>query len=152
VKKLKLFFVLKLQDKILFIEAYLLLGWGRWLKGIPFSKIAPKLGNNQNETSYDYEESNLKLLREITQMINLASNYTFWESECLVKAFAARKMLERRGLSSTLYLGTRRNEDGKLEAHAWLRSGPFYITGSEGMERFTVIATFSNHDLPLRSK
>ena len=28
-------------------------------------------------------------------------------------------------------------------AHAWLRSGPFYISGSEGMERFAVVAKFA---------
>ena len=29
--------------------------------------------------------------------------------------------------------------NGELIAHAWLRSGPFYITGAEVMERFTVV-------------
>ena len=62
------------------------------------------------------------------------SRYTFWESQCLVKAIAAMKMLERRQIESTLYLGTAKDENGKLIAHAWLRSGPFYITGAEGME------------------
>ena len=46
------------------------------------------------------------------------------------------KMLERRKIESTLYLGTAKDENGKMIAHAWLRSGPFYITGAEGMERF----------------
>ena len=64
------------------------------------------------------------------------SKYTFWESQCLVKAIAAMKMLERRNIESTLYLGTARDESGKMIAHAWLRSGPFYITGAEGMEKF----------------
>ena len=70
------------------------------------------------------------------------SKYTFWESQCLVKAIAGMKMLERRGIDSTLYLGTARDESGKMIAHAWLRSGPFYISGAEGMEKFTVVSMF----------
>ena len=53
------------------------------------------------------------------------------------------RMLEKRGIESTLYLGTARDESGKMIAHAWLRSGPYYITGSEGMERFTVVGKFA---------
>ena len=56
---------------------------------------------------------------------------------------AAMKMLEKRGIESTLYLGMAKDETGALIAHAWLRSGPFYITGSEGMERFTVVGKFA---------
>ena len=33
---------------------------------------------------------------------------------------------------------------GQFIAHAWLRSGPFYISGKEGMERFAVVAKFAN--------
>jgi hypothetical protein len=151
-KKLKLFLSMSPNNIKMLIEAYLFLGWGRLLKFVPFAKIAPKLGERMNETPFNYLESNRKLLGRISQMIHLASKYTFWESECLVKAFAARKMLQRRGISSTLYLGTGRDEVGKLVAHAWLRSGPFYITGSEGKERFTVVATFANSDISLRRK
>ena len=65
------------------------------------------------------------------------------ESECLVKAIAGMKMLEKRNIESTLYLGTAKDENGELIAHAWLRSGPFYISGAEVMERFTVVAKFA---------
>ena len=68
-------------------------------------------------------------LSNISQAIHIMSRYTFWESQCLVKAIAAMKMLERRQIESTLYLGTAKDENGKLIAHAWLRSGPFYING-----------------------
>ena len=71
------------------------------------------------------------------------SRHTFWESQCLVKAIAAMKMLERRQIESTLYLGTAKDENGNLIAHAWLRSGPFYITGVEAMEKFTVVSKFA---------
>jgi hypothetical protein len=59
---------------------------------------------------------------------------------------AAMKMLEKRKIDSTLYLGTAKDENGGLIAHAWLRSGPFYITGAEVMDRFTVVSKFSKEN------
>ena len=76
-------------------------------------------------------QSNRMILKNISQAIHIMSRYTFWESQCLVKAIAGMKMLERRKIESTLYLGTAKDENGKMIAHAWLRSGPFYITGQK---------------------
>jgi hypothetical protein len=53
------------------------------------------------------------------------------------------KMLERRNIESTVYLGTAKDENGKLIAHAWLRSGSFILTGSEEMSRFVVVSKFA---------
>ena len=64
------------------------------------------------------------------------------ESECLVKAIAGMKMLEKRNIESTMYLGVAKDEKG-LSAHAWLRSGWLYVSGSEGMEKFTVVEKFA---------
>lgn len=151
-RKLKLYLKLDHKSKKLLIEAFFLLGWARVLKSMDFSKIASKIGQSMNETTFEITEERRKLLRQVSQMIYLASKYTFWESECLVKAYTAMKMLKKRGIESTLYLGTGRDENGHLIAHAWVRSGPCYITGYEGMERFTVVATFANHVSSLRGK
>ncbi|HZH61909.1 MAG TPA: lasso peptide biosynthesis B2 protein, partial [Metabacillus sp.] len=101
------------------------------------------LGEHMKETSFEQILSNKKVLSSVSQAIHIMSRYTFWESQCLVKAIAAMKMLEKRNIESTLYLGTARDESGELIAHAWLRSGPYYITGSEGMEKFTVVGKFA---------
>ncbi|WP_318505231.1 lasso peptide biosynthesis B2 protein [Bacillus sp. T3] len=143
VKKIKTFFGLDMEKRLLFTEAYFYLGWARILKLIPFSKVAPSLGHHMNETTLNYEESNKEKLKKISEAIQIMSRNTFWESQCLVKAIAGMKMLERRQIESTLYLGTARDEDGKMIAHAWLRSGPFFITGAEVMKKFTVVSKFA---------
>lgn len=84
-----------------------------------------------------------QLLKNVSEAVNIMSRYTFWESMCLVKAIAAMKMLERRQVESTIYLGTAKDETGKLIAHAWLRSGPFYITGGEVMDQFVIVSKFA---------
>ena len=95
------------------------------------------------ETSMTQLE-NKEILKNVSEAIHVMSKYTFWESQCLVKAIAGMKMLQRRHIESTLYLGTAKDENGQFIAHAWLRSGPFYISGKEGMERFAVVAKFAN--------
>ena len=52
------------------------------------------------------------------------------------------KMLERRGIPSTLYLGSGRDDQGQMAAHAWLRSGSYIVTGKEGHERYAVVGIF----------
>ncbi|WP_368659560.1 lasso peptide biosynthesis B2 protein [Metabacillus halosaccharovorans] len=130
-------------SKILLLESFFYLGVGRYLKNIPFSKVAPSLGSHMEETTFDSSTVDQKVLANISQAIHIMSRYTIWESQCLVKAIAAMKMLEKRKIESTLYLGTARDESGQLIAHAWLRSGPYYITGFEEMAKFTVVGKFA---------
>ncbi|RDW20418.1 lasso peptide biosynthesis B2 protein [Oceanobacillus chungangensis] len=141
--KLKTFLSFNRQTKMLLFESYIYLGFARILKGLPFSRVAPTLGDQMTETAYTSHSLDRETLSRIKQAIHIMSRYTFWESQCLVKAIAAMKMLERRQIESTLYLGTAKDEKGKFIAHAWLRSGPFYVTGSEVMERFTVVNKFA---------
>ncbi|MFA1711671.1 lasso peptide biosynthesis B2 protein [Peribacillus frigoritolerans] len=143
VKKAQTFLRLNFKTKLLYIEAFLHLGRARYLKSISFSKVAPTLGEQMKESSYELIAADKEILANVSRAINIMSRYTIWESQCLVKAMAAMKMLEKREIDSTLYLGTAKDENGGLIAHAWLRSGPFYITGAEVMDRFTVVSKFS---------
>ncbi|MGM7721188.1 lasso peptide biosynthesis B2 protein [Metabacillus sp. Hm71] len=142
-RKLRTLFSLDWKTILLFYEAIVFLGWARILKLMPFPKVAPKLGVHMEETSLDGTKINKIIVRDISEAIQIMSRYTLWESQCLVKAIAAMKMLEKRQIESTLYLGTARDQNGELIAHAWLRSGPYYITGFEEMHKFTVVGKFA---------
>ncbi|WP_078595901.1 lasso peptide biosynthesis B2 protein [Evansella clarkii] len=143
INKARSFWSLDRQVKSMLFEAYVYLAWARLLKLLPFYKIAPSLGEHMEETNYIPKVNERKTISQVSQTVHMMSRYTFWESECLVKAIASLKMLEKRGIESTLYLGTRKSENGVFAAHAWLRSGPYYITGAEGMEKFTVVSKFA---------
>lgn len=139
---MKRLYAMRPSKRKLFLEAYLWLGWARLLKSLPFARVAPTLGVPMLETPLSHDPHNDLALRNVSDALITMSRHTFWESKCLVMAIAALKMLERRGIDSTLYLGIARDTSGKMIAHAWLRSGPYYITGFEGMERFTVVGKF----------
>lgn len=141
-RKVQFFFRLDNRLKYLILESYILLAWARYRKGKEFLKVAPSLGVRMKETGFQINSRELEFVKLVSNAIHIASRYTFWESECLVKAMAGMKMLERRGVESTLYLGMNKEEAG-LSAHAWLRSGSYYVSGSEGMENFTVVEKFA---------
>lgn len=151
-RKIWLFFTSDVQMKNLLIEAYIFLAWARVLKIFPFSRISPFLGNQMSETSFEIDAANIKIVKQISHAIHIMSKYTFWESKCLVMAIASMKMLERRQIDSTLYLGTAKDENGEMIAHAWLRSGPFYVTGIEEMKKFVVVYTFAKKSRYLLKK
>lgn len=137
------FFLLDRKTMLLFIEAYLYLGLARALIGLPFRKVEPFLGAHSQESSLTLDVKNKKAIIDVGNAVCIMSRYTLWESKCLIKAIAASKMLWRRRIESTIYLGTARGKNAELIAHAWLRSGPFYITGAEEMSKFTVVGKFA---------
>ncbi|MFC4736371.1 lasso peptide biosynthesis B2 protein [Bacillus daqingensis] len=128
--------------KKLMLEAYLELARARWLKYRQHGRIQASLGTIQQETPVEDEVAKREA-GSIAVAIEVMSRYAFWESECLVKAGAAVQMLKRRGMPVTVYLGTARNDAGEFVAHAWTRSGPWYITGADDVAQYTVLTTFA---------
>jgi hypothetical protein len=134
---------LERRNRLLLLEAYVSLGWARALLFLPFSRLAFALGAHRKESPLGAGVEEARIARRVSWAIHCASRHTPWESTCLVRAVAGLTMLRRRGFGCTLYLGTGRDEGGALAAHAWLRSGAYYVTGAEEMHRFTIVGTFA---------
>jgi len=83
-------------------------------------------------------------IRRVAWAVRRTSRYTPWRSNCLAKAIAGRCMLRRRRIASTLYFGVARDADSQLAAHAWLQSGGIVLTGGSNLERYAVVATFTD--------
>lgn len=83
-----------------------------------------------------------KYVASISRIVNRICTKTSWESKCLVRALTAQKLLRRKNIHSTMYLGCKLNE-GKMVAHAWLRCGELYITGGNGVaDGYAVVDKF----------
>lgn len=67
-----------------------------------------------------------------------------WRRTCLKRAFVLHYLLRRAGRPADLLVGVRRDETGRLAAHAWLvREGrPYLETGTDRVDTFQVLATF----------
>jgi hypothetical protein len=137
-------------ERRLFLEAVIWLGLFRAvLVSVPFRGIAPHLGAHMAETPSGEEmPEKQRLAKEVARAVSRADRHVPWEAKCLVQAMAGKKMLKRRGIETTLYLGLAKNEEAGLQAHAWLRCGDKILLGAGGLKGFAVVSTFGNirHD------
>ncbi len=69
---------------------------------------------------------------------------------CFEQGLAAQAMLRRRGIASTLYYGVGKPGGGAFAAHVWVRAGSEDVIGTEGCERFSVVAVFPEPELEPR--
>lgn len=135
----KLLFQFSFQDKILFTEAFILTGINRYkILHVPFKKLKIGLGEHNKESTDQVSLEDYKVVRRVQNAVINTSKYTPWESLCLVQSMTAQKMLERRNISSTLYLGVNKGEKNEMFAHSWIRCGQIYVTGGNGSGYATV--------------
>lgn len=149
-RKLKRFARLPGSDRALTAEAALLLCVARlWLVLVPFEKVAGKLG-----TSYPASEPNHRvapmseeqalLARRVSEAVQRAAKNVPSRAVCIHQAIAAKIMLARRGIASTMHFGVQKGSpasDG-MRAHAWLDAADVEITGYGEAAQFTEIAYF----------
>lgn len=102
--------------------------------------LEKRMGVRGEESEREIAKEAVNKGREIGYVVNWVCKRTPWESKCLVRALTAQRMLRKRRISSTLYLGCGKM-DGKLVAHAWIRSGSQFLTGGNGDE-YTMVAKF----------
>lgn len=71
--------------------------------------------------------------KEMAARVQLAvtrvDRYVPWGTECYTQALTAKLMLRKRKVCTLLIVGFRKDEAGEIQGHAWLKIGPYYITG-----------------------
>ena len=137
--KFRRFLRMPIHIKRMCLESVVLSAWYSFrIQKRPFSELAAEMGGESQETSREQLSSSVPLA--VGTVVDRVCRHMPWESECLVRALVARRMLLKRSFASTLYMGVRM-ENGKLKAHAWLRCGDLYVTGGTG-EGYTVTGIF----------
>lgn len=144
--KLKKFMALSFEEKKLFVEAYRILGVMRlalllfplkWLlnplQSVQDLQALPNLSNGQKE-----------VVAMIRNVVISASANTPWNSSCLVQSLSAKRMLQKRGIAGTLFIGVKKEEESSHEMtiHAWIQSGDQVVTGAEELEDFKVLSMY----------
>lgn len=66
-----------------------------------------------------------------------------WRSDCLLRVMAADRWLRRWGAVPEFYLGVKKDGNGALEAHAWLRCGGLTVTGGQSVDFTPLMGTIS---------
>lgn len=144
-RKIKTFtFTISTKEKFLLIEAFFLTGIMRFkILRVPFNKLKQQLGTHNKESAKEVPTQYYKQAKQIRWVVTHISKHTPWESLCLVQSMTVQKMLEKRGIPTTLYLGVNKDTNNEMKAHSWIRCGEMYITGGDGTG-YATVAKFSN--------
>jgi hypothetical protein len=113
------------------------------LSCVPFRLIAPRLGRPAVETPPEESARRVQRIRRTRWAMHTSVRRVPLTWSCLTQAIAAKAMLRRRGIASTLYLGVDTGSPTGLSAHAWLRAGPEVVTGEAGRDQFGTVASFA---------
>ena len=144
-RKIRTWWNLPRSQKLLFFVAIPLLGVARLaILVLPFRILAMRLGEDLKTTPVVplLRNENRGIVILIGRSIRIAARYTPWESKCLVQALVAGFLLETLNIPHGLYLGVCRGDEAEMKAHAWVCSGPIFVTGGESFRHFTVVASF----------
>jgi len=138
------------QQRLL-LEAGLALALARLaLLLLPFKLIMAGLGQRAAPLHTPPAPATHRIAPAIGWAITRIAPRTPWQSRCLAQALAAKLMLHRRRIPSTLYLGVAKADEHpkNLLAHAWIQCGDICLTGAPGQERFTPLACFIERSAP----
>jgi len=146
IQKFKKFTKLSVEEKKLFMEAYVTLGVMRSaILTVSFKRLTRSLEHVAKKKELGkLSKEEMKIAKLVGKAIMRASAYTPWESACLAQSLTAQKMLQKRGIPGVFYLGAAKDEESKekMKAHAWSQCGDAIITGAGGHEEFTVLSVF----------
>jgi hypothetical protein len=141
-KRVKEAFVLApVADKLLFLYAFT---WSLFVRfcifTLPFKFYRNLLGKQQVETLIDVKETDLAMAKHIRNIVLAVCRHTPWKSKCLVEALVCKRMLKKKGIETTIYLGVSKDpQKNKLKAHAWLKLGAIILTGAQGHKEYKVV-------------
>ena len=114
-------------DVRLVAEAALCLGVARLALLLPFRVISPRLGRLA-ALEPQVQDQDHELGLRVGWAVEAAARRVPWRAVCLPQAIAAKLMLRRRRVASTLYLGI--ESDTRLTPHAWLQVGDRIVVGA----------------------
>lgn len=109
------------------------------IKLVPFRWWRQTLGTiNEAEqhAQIDLSPKQLKMALDIGRMIKRLAAKQKFEAVCFPQAMTARWILKRRGIGSSIVLGSRQDAETGLAMHAWLKVGDHVVTGRDEYEDF----------------
>jgi len=110
---------------------------------LPFRRIAGWLGTCGAEGPAVAAENEIQIAKQVGWAVRSMARNVPWDGRCFVQATAAMGMLRRRGLEGTISFGASSASAAEFQAHAWLRLGPYMVTGGGEHLRFKTFTTFA---------
>ena len=143
-KKFRKYFLISKQErKILNRTFFWLICALILVRLIPLKWFNSILGEFKKELNTDINTKEIDIILSLKKNIRRLKRVLPWRVKCFEEAVAAKKVLEEKGIKSTLYLGVDKNLNDELIAHAWLKKGQYFIAGEKDSEKFKVVGFYS---------
>jgi len=114
---------------------------------IPFRRMATWMGTMGSESAVEIPDGQTPVVEDISWAVQAMASRVPWDSRCLAQAIAGYRMLQKRGIPSTVYFGVKKDPHTEFIAHAWLRCGSCIVTGEAGHADYRVLCQFSRPSL-----
>ena len=143
-RKLDAFRSLSWSDRAMVAEAAVLLsGAHLTLRVAPYRRFRRWLTAGPRGAAWDP-----LVASRVRRAVAMASRNLPFEVVCLPQAMAAKVMLARRSIGSSLVLGAGHDDDHGVSFHAWLESGGTVVTGGAGRSSVTPMVSFGRQTGP----
>lgn len=140
--KLRTFLALDRADRVATLEAMALLVYARLLiANVPPRRWRTRFGAVADRMGISSPTADLASVRRVRLAVARALRNVPGAPNCLPQALAGRWMLQRRGIASSLFLGSQRDEHGVARFHAWLKVGDEWVTGLCDENRYSLFST-----------
>jgi hypothetical protein len=125
------FLRLPLREKCLLAEAgFYLLVCTVMIHWVPFRYWEQRIGRKMQPLEEPaLPPGQMKQVAEVRRAVRRANKLLMGLGKCFAISLTLKKMLNKRGIGSTLYLGVRKGEPDSLLAHAWLKCGRITVYG-----------------------
>ena len=139
-------FKLTFADWLLLAQCFYFLALSkRKIKFLTFQKVAPTLGNLNQDVRFDLTPTEYAESEKIRLFTMRASRLVPWRSVCMDQAMTGIILLKKKHIPCTLYMGVRKKDEGQgLDAHAWVVCGDKIVLGGQKSLFYTVTARFAN--------
>ncbi|MFC2152307.1 lasso peptide biosynthesis B2 protein [Bacteroidota bacterium] len=110
---------------------------------IPLKWFSHLLGEFKKETKSDFSNSQIIIIDKLKKNIRRIKKQLPWKLKCFEEAIAAKKVLEKYEITTTIYLGVAKKTDNNLIAHAWLKNDSYFIVGKKGNDKYSVVGFYT---------
>jgi hypothetical protein len=97
----------------------------------------------QNNDTKPVSEAQRQTVGQVRKNVFRANKLLLKSSRCFALSLTLKKMLNRRNIDASLYLGVNKGKEGALQAHAWVKGGKNIIYGgSNASEKYAQLISF----------
>ncbi len=111
------------------------------IRARPFRKVVDSAGA-ESPSPGGYAGDAWAEIRRVRWAVEACARRLPWRIVCFQKGLALHKLLQRRGIASTLHYGVAQDAERGLTAHVWVTHQGDAIIGGEEAVRYTCLATY----------